>query len=77
MVTVKDTGMGIPESELDSIFEKFRQVKENIKNIKGNMGTGLGLYIVKSIVEMHGGKVWVDSKAGEGSEFHFIIGKEK
>ena len=56
---VRDTGIGIPEDKLESIFEKFRQVKENMDKVSNVKGTGLGLAIVKGIVEAHGEKIWV------------------
>jgi len=64
-ISVKDTGMGIPEDALPQLFTEFRRLKgaETIE------GTGLGLFIVKSIVEAHGGTVLAESKQGEGSKF--------
>ncbi len=64
-ISVKDTGMGIPEDALPQLFTEFRRLKgaEKIE------GTGLGLFIVKSIVEAHGGTVLAESKQGEGSKF--------
>jgi len=64
-ISVKDTGMGIPEDVLPQLFTEFRRLKgaETIE------GTGLGLFIVKSIVEAHGGTVLAESKQGEGSKF--------
>lgn len=66
-IHVKDTGVGIPPQKLDIIFERFRQV-DNILTRK-NEGTGLGLSLVKSLVEMHGGKIKVKSRVGAGTEF--------
>ena len=68
---VKDFGIGIPEDELDRIFEKFAQVKK--KAISPTEGTGLGLSITKQIVELHGGRIWVESEAGKGTTFYFTI----
>lgn len=68
---VEDTGIGIPKNKIDKIFEKFVQVDDSSK--KTVDGTGLGLTISKSIVEKLGGKIWVDSKLGEGSTFIFNI----
>lgn len=66
-IYVKDTGLGIPESELENIFERFYRVKtEGTRYI---VGTGLGLAIVKSIVQAHQGKVKVESIEGKGSKF--------
>ncbi len=71
MVSVKDTGSGIPKEEHDKIFDKFYQIK--IGSGYPSKGTGLGLAIVRSIVESHRGKVWVDSAPGQGAEFRFIL----
>jgi signal transduction histidine kinase len=68
---ISDTGMGIPEEELKSIFAKFHQVKE--RRLQHIPGVGLGLYIVKLIIESHGGEVWVDSELGKGSRFYFSL----
>jgi PAS domain S-box-containing protein len=67
VISVKDTGIGIPENKLEYIFERFRQVNKTF--IRDHEGSGIGLSIVKSIVELHGGRVLVNSKMGEGSEF--------
>ncbi|MCX7927404.1 MAG: cell wall metabolism sensor histidine kinase WalK [Candidatus Omnitrophica bacterium] len=70
-VEVEDTGIGIPEEDLDKVFEKFYQAKGHEQTeIKG---TGIGLAIVKEIVTLHGGKVWVESQLGKGSRFFFTI----
>jgi len=66
-VSVSDTGPGIPPEERERIFEKFRQVDSSNTRAKG--GTGLGLAIAREIVEMHGGRIWVESKMGQGSTF--------
>jgi len=69
---VEDTGIGIPQSKLDKIFERFRQVHdEEVQVMYG--GTGLGLAISKSLVELMGGQVGVDSKEGFGSTFYFTL----
>ncbi len=65
---VSDMGPGINSSEAKKIFESFWQAKET-----SNLGTGLGLSIAKNIVESHGGKIWVISKKGECSHFHFTL----
>jgi signal transduction histidine kinase len=65
---VSDTGVGIPADELEPVFERFRQVNSNDRR-----GVGLGLFISKSIVQGHGGKIWAESKLGEGSTFCFTI----
>jgi CheY-like chemotaxis protein len=68
---VEDTGIGIPEQNLESIFENFKQANENISKEFG--GTGLGLAIVKQIIEILGGKISVKSKLGKGSTFSVIL----
>jgi signal transduction histidine kinase len=70
-VSVVDTGPGIPEHERTLIFEQFHQVDDS--NTKAKGGTGLGLAIAKQIVEMHGGRIWVDSTVGEGSTFRMEL----
>jgi len=70
-VTVSDTGVGIPENEVDRVFDKFYRVAANNKQAKG---TGLGLNLVKQIVEkVHGGRVFVTSRVGVGSTFGFEL----
>jgi signal transduction histidine kinase len=66
--SVSDTGVGIPENMLDIVFLRFWQVAANDRR-----GTGLGLYIAKNLVEAHGGRIWVESKVGQGSVFHFTV----
>jgi len=68
---VKDTGTGIPQSQTEIIFERFRQGSQSIS--RGYDGNGLGLFICNSYVEMLGGKIWVESKKGHGSKFYFTI----
>jgi PAS domain S-box-containing protein len=68
---VKDTGTGISKSQQKIIFERFRQANETIT--RSHEGSGLGLAISKAYVEMLGGKIWVESKQGEGSTFYFTI----
>ncbi len=70
-VTVTDTGIGVAEDKVDLIFESFMQSDNSVTRKYG--GTGLGLTISQRIVEMMGGKIWVDSNLGEGSNFHFTI----
>jgi signal transduction histidine kinase len=70
-VSVHDTGPGIDPADQEQIFEEFRQADSSITRKKG--GTGLGLAIAKRIIEMHGGRIWVDSALGRGSVFSFAI----
>jgi putative methionine-R-sulfoxide reductase with GAF domain len=70
-VSVMDTGPGIPEKHQARIFEQFHQVDSS--NTKAKGGTGLGLAIAKQIVEMHGGRIWVESMLGRGSTFRMEL----
>jgi signal transduction histidine kinase len=70
-VSVADTGPGIPEEHLSTIFDKFRQVDP--KKSGSFKGTGLGLAIAKHIVIKHGGKIWIESTLGKGSTFFFVL----
>ncbi|MFA5858047.1 MAG: ATP-binding protein [Elusimicrobiota bacterium] len=70
-VIIKDTGIGIPVEEKDKVFDKFYQVDSSYSRQIG--GTGLGLAIAKSIVELHGGKIWVESEPEHGAEFKFML----
>jgi signal transduction histidine kinase len=70
-VSVTDTGPGIPLDQQDRIFDQFHQVDSS--NTKAKGGTGLGLAIAKQIVEMHGGRIWVESTVGNGSTFQMEI----
>jgi len=75
---VRDQGRGIPVAHLETIFERFQQVDASDSRKKG--GTGLGLAICRSIVQHHGGKIWVESILGKGSTFCFtlpVLGEEK
>jgi signal transduction histidine kinase len=71
VVSVTDTGPGIAPGEQERIFEEFQQAETTIRRAKG--GTGLGLAISRRIVEMHGGRLWVESTVGEGSTFTFTV----
>ena len=68
---VQDTGLGIPAEELDAIFNKFHQVRRDGQ--AKAQGTGLGLAIAKSLIELHGGRIRVESEVGRGSRFAFTI----
>jgi signal transduction histidine kinase len=70
-VSVADTGPGIPADQLTRVFEQFYQVDNS--NTKKKGGTGLGLAIAKQIVEMHGGRIWVESTMGKGSTFQMEL----
>ena len=71
--SVSDTGKGIPKDSLEKIFDKFHQIHETESRQKG--GTGLGLAVVKTIIEAHQGKIWCESEVGKGSRFIFTIPK--
>ena len=66
--SVRDTGQGIPEDELPHVFDRFWQGRR-----KSHAGIGLGLSIVKGLVEAHGGRLWVESKVGAGTTFFFTL----
>jgi hypothetical protein len=68
---IKDTGIGIPEDRIEAIFERF--IQADIADTRAFQGSGLGLTISKSYVEMLGGKIWVESREGEGSTFYFTL----
>ena len=70
-VSVRDTGIGIPEDKLEAVFERFTTVDSSTTRQYG--GTGLGLAIARHLVEMHGGKVWVESELGKSSTFYFTL----
>jgi signal transduction histidine kinase len=71
LITVKDTGMGIPPNELETVFQEFSQVDTSTTRKAG--GTGLGLPISRRLVEMHGGRLWVESTGVEGEGSTFLI----
>ncbi|TDW47729.1 phospho-acceptor domain-containing protein [Flavobacterium sp. 270] len=73
--TIKDTGIGIPKNKLNTIFERFTQAEESTTRKFG--GTGLGLNIVKQLVELHDAKIEVKSQVGRGSEFFFVLSYKK
>ena len=70
-VKIEDTGCGIPEKDLPFIFERFFRVDRARSREMG--GTGLGLAIVRETIEAYNGKVWAESKEGEGSAFYFTL----
>lgn len=72
-VSVSDTGIGMEEEDLGVIFEAFRQLESSLT--KRYKGVGLGLAITKKLVQMHKGKIWVESKLGQGSKFTFTLPK--
>ena len=69
-VAVSDTGIGIAPEDLDHVFEEFRQVGSGTAKAEG---TGLGLPLAKRFVELHGGRMWVESEVGRGSTFSFTL----
>ncbi|MFN6452223.1 MAG: response regulator [Nostoc sp. EfeVER01] len=71
LLTVKDTGRGIPTEKLESIFERFQQVDSS--DSRNHDGTGLGLAICKSIMQQHGGRIWAESTLGKGSTFYIAL----
>lgn len=66
-ISVKDTGVGIPENKIEEIFDRFKQVDSSFT--RPNEGSGIGLSLVKALVELHNGTIRVESKVGSGSEF--------
>lgn len=68
---VRDTGVGIPKEKFDLVFDRFRQIDDTVT--KAERGAGLGLTISKSLVELLGGKIWVESELGVGSTFYFEL----
>ncbi len=72
-ISVKDTGVGIPEEYIGRIFDKFVQVKDGNFEVRG---TGLGLAVVKQIIEAHGGRIWCESRLDSGSSFTFTLNLE-
>ena len=70
-VSVRDTGPGVSAADQTKLFQEFQQADNAITRKKG--GTGLGLAISKRIIEMHGGRIWVESQPGQGSTFTFTL----
>jgi two-component system sensor histidine kinase KdpD len=73
-LAVSDTGPGIPERELESIFERYRQASQAGKR---GEGIGLGLFIVRAVVEAHGGTIWAENQPGGGAMFRARIPTKK
>ncbi|MCE9674519.1 HAMP domain-containing histidine kinase [Paraclostridium bifermentans] len=73
-IEISDDGIGIPQNKLNSIFERFKQVENN--TIRSGEGSGIGLYLVKSLVDMHGGDIAVKSELGSGTTFKISIPAE-
>ena len=71
LVTVADTGQGIPEENLEIVFDKFVQLKSSTETTPGSVG--LGLAIAREVVEAHGGRIWIESTVGVGSTFFFTL----
>ena len=69
--TISDTGIGIPEDKLGTIFDKFSQIETSAS--RKHSGTGLGLAITRKLIELMNGKIWVESKTGKGTSFYFIL----
>ena len=67
-ITVADTGCGIPPGHQEKVFQKFHRAPSPVQE-----GAGLGLAITKTLVELHGGKIWVESEPGRGSKFSFTL----
>ncbi|MCI0552940.1 MAG: GAF domain-containing sensor histidine kinase [Anaerolineae bacterium] len=70
-VTVMDNGIGIPAKDLPRVFERFFQVETHLTRRYGGMG--LGLAVAKAMIELHGGRIWVESEVGKGSTFTFLL----
>jgi signal transduction histidine kinase len=70
-VSVTDTGIGIPARDLQKLFDRFFQVEEHLTRKHGGMG--LGLSVAKNMIELHGGRIWVESEEGKGSTFTFLL----
>jgi signal transduction histidine kinase len=71
-ITIADTGIGIKKEDMDKLFTKFGKL-ESGTSVPSSQGTGLGLFISKNIIELSGGKIWVESKPGVGSKFIFTL----
>jgi signal transduction histidine kinase len=69
-ISVADTGIGIAPADQEAVFEEFRQVGTADKKAEG---TGLGLALSRKFIELHGGRIWVESEVGKGSRFAFSL----
>jgi len=69
-ISVADTGVGIAPEDQEAIFEEFQQVGTADKKVEG---TGLGLALSRKFIELHGGRIWVQSQPGKGSTFSFTL----
>ena len=74
-ISVKDNGIGIEDEYLDMIFDRFKQVDKSLS--RNTEGTGVGLSLVKSIVELHGGSIYAESEFGKGSKFTVMLPSRK
>jgi signal transduction histidine kinase len=75
VISIRDSGVGIPQDQLDKVFEKFHQVEDSLH--RSTTGTGLGLTITKGLVEAHHGKIWAASEMGKGAVFSFTLHMSK
>lgn len=73
ITSVKDNGQGIPKEAMPHLFTKFFRVQRALDKSSTSSGSGLGLYISKSIIDLHHGKIWADSEEGKGSTFSFSL----
>jgi len=71
LTQVKDQGVGIPNDEMKLLFRPFQ--KTSAQTTDGEASTGLGLFIVKNIIQAHGGEIWAESKQGEGTSFYYTL----
>ncbi len=75
LISIRDTGVGIKPEHIPIVFEQFRQIDGSLNRRVG--GTGLGMPITKNLIELHGGKVWIESVYGQGSTFWFTIPRRR